>query len=70
MLLLIDHLTRYRYDAPVRGVVQSHRLTPSLHEGQQVIDWQVTVTGGVAGGLVPRRGGGCGAKLDGQGPGQ
>ncbi|NBZ87027.1 transglutaminase family protein [Stagnihabitans tardus] len=50
MLLLIDHLTRYRYDAPVRGVVQSHRLTPSLHEGQQVIDWQVTVTGGIAGG--------------------
>lgn len=50
MLLLIDHLTRYRYDAPVRGVVQSHRLTPSLHEGQQVIDWQVTVSGGVAGG--------------------
>lgn len=50
MLLLIDHLTRYRYDAPVRGVVQSHRLTPSLHEGQRVIDWQVTVSGGVAGG--------------------
>ncbi len=50
MLLLIDHLTRYRYDAPVRGVVQSHRLTPSTHDGQQVIDWQVTVSGGVAGG--------------------
>ena len=50
MLLLIDHVTLYRYDAPVRGVVQSHRLTPSAHEGAQVLDWQVTVSGGVAGG--------------------
>ena len=50
MLLLIDHVTRYRYDAPVRGVVQSHRLTPSIHEGQEVIDWQVEVSGGERGG--------------------
>ncbi|MCW1920090.1 transglutaminase family protein [Rhodobacter sp. KR11] len=50
MLLLIDHLTRYRYDVPVRGVVQSHRLTPSLHDGQEVIDWQIEVSGGVMGG--------------------
>lgn len=50
MLLLIDHVTLYRYDSPVRGVVQSHRLLPSAHEGLQVLDWEVTVSGGVKGG--------------------
>lgn len=50
MLLKVDHLTRYHYDQPVRGVVQSHRLTPSQFEGQQVLDWSVTVTDGVNGG--------------------
>ena len=33
----------------MRGVVQSHRLTPSLFEGQQVIDWAVTVDGAARG---------------------
>ena len=42
MLLRIDHVTRYRYDRPVRGVVQSHRLTPSRFDGQVVVDWRVT----------------------------
>jgi len=50
MLLTVDHVTRYRYDAPVRGVVQSHRLTPSRFDGQKVLEWEVTVSGGVAGG--------------------
>lgn len=50
MLLTVDHVTRYRYEAPVRGVVQSHRLTPSRFDGQKVLDWEVTVSGGVAGG--------------------
>ncbi|MFN3577381.1 MAG: transglutaminase N-terminal domain-containing protein, partial [Tabrizicola sp.] len=49
MRLTVDHLTRYRYDAPVRSVVQSHRLTPSAFAGQKVIDWEVTVTGGQRG---------------------
>ena len=49
MLLTVDHVTRYRYDAPVRGVVQSHRLTPSAYEGQRLVDWQVTVSGGTKG---------------------
>lgn len=49
MLLSIDHVTTYRYDAPVRGVVQSQRLTPSVFDGQWVRDWKVTVTGGVQG---------------------
>jgi transglutaminase-like putative cysteine protease len=50
MLLTVDHVTRYSYDQPVRGVVQSHRLTPSVYEGQRVLDWEVTVTDGVRGG--------------------
>jgi hypothetical protein len=43
MRLTVDHVTRYRYDAPVRSVVQSHRLTPSASPGQKVMDWEVTV---------------------------
>ena len=38
MLLTVDHMSpTYRYDRPVRGVVQSHRLTPSVFDGQKVI---------------------------------
>jgi transglutaminase-like putative cysteine protease len=33
----------------MRGVVQSHRLTPSLFEGQQIIDWTVSVEGAARG---------------------
>ena len=49
MLLSVDHTTTYRYDQPVRAVVQSHRLTPSRFEGQRVVHWSVTVQGGEMG---------------------
>ncbi len=49
MWLTVDHVTRYTYDRPVRSVVQSHRLMPSAFDGQRMIDWQVTVSGGVQG---------------------
>ncbi|WP_333816470.1 transglutaminase family protein [Tabrizicola sp.] len=49
MRLTVDHVTRYRYDTPVRSVVQSHRLTPSVFAGQKVLDWDVTVTEGTKG---------------------
>jgi transglutaminase-like putative cysteine protease len=49
MRLTVDHVTRYRYDAPARSVVQSHRLAPSVFTGQKVIDWEVTVEGGTKG---------------------
>jgi transglutaminase-like putative cysteine protease len=49
MWLTVDHVTRYTYDRPVRSVVQSHRLMPSAFDGQRMIDWQVTVAGGVQG---------------------
>jgi transglutaminase-like putative cysteine protease len=49
MKLKITHQTSYRYDQPVRGLVQSLRLTPSAHEGQRVGDWSIDVTGGERG---------------------
>lgn len=50
MLLIVDHLTRYIYDQPVRAVVQSQRLTPSIFDGQAVKRWNVTVSDGQLGG--------------------
>ena len=50
MLIAVEHVTRYRYDQPVRGVVQSHRLTPASFEGQRVLAWDVAVTDGLKGG--------------------
>jgi transglutaminase-like putative cysteine protease len=50
MLLTVDHVTRYRYEQPVRAVVQSHRLTPARFDGQKVQGWTVTVSGGEMGG--------------------
>jgi transglutaminase-like putative cysteine protease len=50
MLLHVNHITRYRYDQPVRGVVQSHRLTPTPTDGQKVHDWLITVTDALQGG--------------------
>ena len=49
MRLRVRHETVYHFDPPMRGVVQSHRLTPSLYEGQQVIDWSVDVDGAMRG---------------------
>jgi transglutaminase-like putative cysteine protease len=50
MILTVEHVTTYRYNAPVRGVVQSHRLTPSVFDGQRVLDWSVEVSEGRKGG--------------------
>ena len=44
MRLRISHRTTYRYDRPVRGVVQSLRLFPSVFDGQRAIDWRVSVS--------------------------
>lgn len=45
MRLSVDHITRYSYERPVRGLVQSHRLTPSVFQGQRVISWEISVKG-------------------------
>jgi transglutaminase-like putative cysteine protease len=49
MRLSVHHETVYHFDPPMRAVVQSHRLTPSLFEGQQVIEWEVDVEGAARG---------------------
>ena len=53
MRLTVDHLTRYSYATPVRSVVQSHRLTPSVFAGQKLLDWEVAVTGGLSPRVLP-----------------
>ena len=45
MRLRVDHATTYHFDPPMRGLVQSLRLKPNSFEGQQVIDWSVTIEG-------------------------
>jgi transglutaminase-like putative cysteine protease len=50
MIVTVEHTTTYRYGVPVRGVVQSHRLTPARFAGQKVIDWKVKVSDGTRGG--------------------
>ena len=50
MLLSVEHVTHYTYDRPVRGVVQSHRLTPASFEGQKVLSWDIEVSDGLKGG--------------------
>lgn len=49
MRLTVDHVTRYHYAKPVRSVVQSHRLTPSVFQGQKVLDWTIDVSDGMRG---------------------
>ena len=44
MRIRISHETRYRYDAPTNGVIQTLRLTPRNHDGQYVIRWRIDVT--------------------------
>ena len=44
MRIRISHETRYRYDAPISGVIQTLRLTPRNHEGHYVIHWRIDVT--------------------------
>jgi transglutaminase-like putative cysteine protease len=50
MILTVKHVTRYRYDAPMRSAVQSLRLFPARFAGQRVLDWNVEIKGGVRGG--------------------
>ncbi|MGY6547630.1 MAG: transglutaminase family protein [Roseinatronobacter sp.] len=49
MILSVLHTTRYSFADPVRGIIQSLRITPSKCEGQRVLDWQIDVPGAVMG---------------------
>ena len=49
MKLSVSHESNYRFDPPMRGVVQSLRMTPSVCENQTVQDWSITVDGATLG---------------------
>lgn len=49
MILTVLHKTRYDFETPVAGIIQSQRLTPARCEGQRVINWQVDVPDAVMG---------------------
>ncbi len=51
MILTVSHKTRYDFATPVRGIIQSHRLTPAKCEGQKIIEWSVDVPGATMGEL-------------------
>src|SRR6185503_12837573 len=44
MRIHISHETRYHYDAPTTGVIQTLRLTPRNHDGHYVVHWRIDVT--------------------------
>ncbi|HMQ93316.1 MAG TPA: transglutaminase family protein [Amaricoccus sp.] len=49
MRLSVRHTTIYRFDAPMRFVTQSHRLTPSTCASQRIVAWEVGAEGAVFG---------------------
>lgn len=49
MRLSVRHITRYRFDQPVRGIVQSQKLWPASSAGQRILSWQVTSEGAQTG---------------------
>lgn len=53
MRLHVRHRTVYAFDAPMRWIVQSHRLTPSACASQRSLAWKVGVEGGeIAAGFI------------------
>jgi transglutaminase-like putative cysteine protease len=44
MRIQISHQTTFRYEQPVKGVIQLLRFTPRNHNGQYVIDWRIDVS--------------------------
>ena len=51
MKLIVHHVSRYSFDAPVRRLVQTHRLTPSDCASQRVLSWEVFTDGAVKGAI-------------------
>lgn len=49
MKLTVRHLTRYRFEEPVRGVAQALRLWPANSGSQTVLDWEVKTEGALRG---------------------
>ncbi|EPX85357.1 transglutaminase family protein [Salipiger mucosus] len=49
MKLSVRHTTRYFFDAPARGIVQSLRLWPADCASQKVLSWDVSAEGALFG---------------------
>lgn len=49
MILNVLHKTRYDFGTPVRGVIQSLRLTPAKCDSQRVLDWNIDIRGAIKG---------------------
>ncbi|GGG63409.1 transglutaminase [Salipiger pallidus] len=49
MKLNVTHTTRYKFDHPVRSVVQSLRLWPADCASQKLLSWDVTTDGALRG---------------------
>ncbi|MBN9887834.1 transglutaminase family protein [Salipiger abyssi] len=49
MKLSVRHITHYRFDHPVRGVVQSLRLWPADCASQKLLSWEVKTEGALRG---------------------
>ncbi len=45
MKLVVSHESTYRFAPPMRGVVQSLRLTPSVCDMQRVLEWSIDIEG-------------------------
>lgn len=43
MRLFIHHRTDYRFSEPQKRLIQLLRLTPTSHEGQNIVDWRIDV---------------------------
>jgi transglutaminase-like putative cysteine protease len=46
MRLLVNHVTEYKYDAPVDYSLQQVRLQPKERPGQHIVKWELRVEGG------------------------
>jgi transglutaminase-like putative cysteine protease len=46
MRLLVNHITHYKYDAPVDYSLQQVRLQPKERPGQEIVKWELRVEGG------------------------
>ncbi|MFZ5964741.1 transglutaminase family protein [Thalassococcus sp. BH17M4-6] len=57
MRLVVHHVSHYRFETPVRRLVQTHRLTPADSASQRVLSWEI-VTEGATKGAIYRDGAG------------
>ena len=70
MRLSVRHGTSYQFDAAMRFVTQSHRLTPVSNGGQTVQSWTVTAEGAVFGAVFTDGAGDLDQHHDGAGAGR